>query len=50
MKERTAHWIDPQLVAAVEFGEWSEGGRLRHPSFQGLRTDKDPRQVVREQR
>lgn len=50
VKERTAHWIDPQLVAAVEFGEWSEGGRLRHPSFQGLRTDKDPRQVVREQR
>lgn len=50
VKERSAHWVEPQLVAAVEFGEWSEGGRLRHPSFQGLRTDKDPATVVREQR
>lgn len=50
VKERTAHWVEPQLVAAVEFGEWSEGGRLRHPSFQGLRTDKVPAEVVREQR
>ncbi|HRW39853.1 MAG: non-homologous end-joining DNA ligase [Acidimicrobiales bacterium] len=49
VKERTAHWVEPQLVAAVEFGEWSEGGRLRHPSFQGLRVDKDPADVVREQ-
>ena len=49
VKERTAHWVEPRLVAAVEFGEWSEAGRLRHPSFGGLRTDKAPADVVREQ-
>lgn len=34
--------------ASVEFTEWTEDGKMRHPSFQGLRTDKDPRQVRRE--
>jgi bifunctional non-homologous end joining protein LigD len=45
---RGAHWARPALVAAVSFTEWTSEGRLRHPSFQGLRTDKDPRSVVRE--
>jgi bifunctional non-homologous end joining protein LigD len=48
VKERTAHWVAPQLVAQVSFVEWSDAGRLRHPSFGGLRTDKDPVSVVRE--
>ncbi len=43
-----AHWITPELVAEVTFTEWSDDGALRHPSFQGLRPDKDPRQVTRE--
>lgn len=43
-----AHWIRPELVAEVEFTEWTNDGTLRHPSFQGLREDKDPRDVVRE--
>ncbi|MGH2737968.1 MAG: non-homologous end-joining DNA ligase, partial [Actinomycetota bacterium] len=30
------------------FAEWTRDGRLRHPRFQGLRRDKDPREVVRE--
>lgn len=47
--ERGAHWAKPQLVANVEFTEWTADGRLRHPSFEGLRDDKDPREVVREQ-
>ncbi|HYC44646.1 MAG TPA: DNA ligase D [Burkholderiales bacterium] len=43
-----AHWIRPELVAEVEFTEWTNDGTLRHPSFQGLREDKNPRDVVRE--
>ena len=43
-----AHWVKPELVAEVAFGEWTADGRLRHPSFQGLRADKNPKDVVRE--
>ena len=50
VRERTAHWAAPQLVAAVSFSEWTREGRLRHPRFDGLRADKDPILVVREQR
>ena len=46
--KRDAHWIRPQLVAQIGFTEWTRDGQLRHPRFQGLRTDKDPRDVVRE--
>ena len=46
--ERNAHWLEPKLVANINFTEWTSDGRLRHPSFQGLRSDKDARQVVRE--
>ncbi len=42
------HWLRPALVGEVQFTEWTEEGILRHPSFQGLREDKDPREVVRE--
>ena len=38
----------PTLVAEVAFTEWTEGGKIRHPSFQGLREDKPARSVVRE--
>ncbi|HYG68637.1 MAG TPA: non-homologous end-joining DNA ligase, partial [Anaeromyxobacteraceae bacterium] len=43
-----AHWVRPELVAEVEFTEWTEGGSIRHPSFQGLREDKRAKDVVRE--
>jgi bifunctional non-homologous end joining protein LigD len=43
-----AHWMKPTMVVEVAFVEWTEGGHIRHPSFQGLREDKDARQVVRE--
>ena len=43
-----AHWTRPELVAEVEFSAWTEDGILRHPSFKGLREDKNPRDVVRE--
>jgi bifunctional non-homologous end joining protein LigD len=42
------HWVKPLHVGEVAFSEWTADGRLRHPSFQGLRRDKSPREVVRE--
>jgi bifunctional non-homologous end joining protein LigD len=42
------HWVEPKLVGEVAFAEWTNDGRLRHPSFQGLRGDKLARDVVRE--
>jgi DNA ligase D-like protein (predicted ligase) len=48
VKERTAHWARPELVGEVAFTEWTADGRLRHPSFQGLRPDKAAAEVRRE--
>ena len=45
-----AHWVEPSYVCEVQFAEWTDEGRLRHPSFQGLRLDKAPVEVVRERR
>ncbi|MCU1450896.1 MAG: hypothetical protein JWP02_3066, partial [Acidimicrobiales bacterium] len=42
-------FVEPRLVGEVEFSEWTRDGTLRQPSFKGLREDKDPRQVVREE-
>ena len=42
------HWVRPRLVAQVAFTEWTHDGKLRHPRFLGIRTDKDPREVVPE--
>lgn len=39
-ERRDATWVSPKLVAEIEFTEWTDDGRLRHPSFQGLRQDK----------
>ncbi len=44
------HWVRPRLVAEVAFTEWTSAGQLRHPRYLGLRTDKDPDDVVREAR
>jgi len=48
IREARAHWVRPQLVAQVGFTEWTRDDKLRHPRYTGLRTDKDPREVVRE--
>jgi DNA ligase D-like protein (predicted ligase) len=48
VRERGAHWTRPELVAQVAFTEWTRDGMLRHPRYLGLRTDKDPAEVVRE--
>lgn len=45
---RGATWLRPELVAEVAYGEWTGDHRLRHPSYLGLRIDKDPDQVTRE--
>lgn len=45
---RQARFVEPVLVADVEFTEWTQNGTLRHPSYKGLRADKSPHEVVRE--
>jgi bifunctional non-homologous end joining protein LigD len=40
------HWVRPELVAEVEIAGWTADAILRHASFQGLREDKSPREVV----
>jgi bifunctional non-homologous end joining protein LigD len=41
-------WVRPQLLAQIEFLEWTESDHLRHAKFAGLRDDKDARTVVKE--
>jgi bifunctional non-homologous end joining protein LigD len=43
------HYLQPKLVCEVEFTEFTRDGTLRHPSYKGLRDDKDARDVVREE-
>ena len=45
---RDAHFVQPELVAEVRFTEWTEGGRIRHPAYLGLRDDKAAAEVRRE--
>jgi DNA ligase D-like protein (predicted ligase) len=45
---RSAHWVQPELVAEIGFAEWTRDGKLRQPRYQGLRDDKPAREVVRE--
>ena len=42
-------WVEPKLVCQVEFVEWTHDGHLRAPSYQGLREDKQPEEVHREE-
>ncbi len=45
---REAVFCEPRLVVEVEFASWTEAGSLRAPVYKGLREDKDPQKVVRE--
>ena len=46
---RDAHWVEPRLVGEVRYAEWTGDHRLRHPSWRGLRDDKPPAEVRREE-
>ena len=46
---RNAHWVRPELVAEVAYGEWTRTGRIRHSVFHGLRSDRKPAAITREQ-
>ncbi|HET9316934.1 MAG TPA: DNA ligase D, partial [Vicinamibacteria bacterium] len=46
---RGARWVEPDLVAQVEYTEWTNEGRMRQPVFLGLREDREARHVVREE-
>ncbi|HEY7596705.1 MAG TPA: non-homologous end-joining DNA ligase [Actinophytocola sp.] len=48
--EPAVQWVRPELVVRVGFAEWTRAGRLRHPRFAGVRTDKTATEVVRETR
>lgn len=48
--KRQAVFVEPMLVAEVEYRRWPAGAQVQQASFKGLRTDKDPRRVVREDR
>jgi bifunctional non-homologous end joining protein LigD len=45
---KDAHWVEPSLVGEVAFSGWTGDGRLRHPTWRGLRPDKSPTEVIRE--
>ena len=38
-------FVKPELVGEVRYGEWTSDGRLRHPSWRGMRSDKTPAEV-----
>src|SRR5690606_24062631 len=46
LKGRITHWMKPELVCEVKFMAWTKAGSMRHPSYQGLRIDKNPEDVV----
>ncbi|HVA74123.1 MAG TPA: non-homologous end-joining DNA ligase [Acidimicrobiales bacterium] len=48
VRVKGSHWVRPELVAAVSFTEWTRDGKLRHPRYEGLRTDKAALDVRRE--
>jgi bifunctional non-homologous end joining protein LigD len=48
LPRKNVHWVEPKLVAQVAFSEWTVNNKLRHPTFLGLREDKDPREVIKE--
>jgi DNA ligase D-like protein (predicted ligase) len=48
-KMKKCVWVRPEVVAQIEFLEWTDGDRLRHSKFVGLRDDKDPRKIAKEQ-
>ncbi len=48
IREGGMHWLRPELVAEVSFTQWTADGRIRHPVFHGLRSDKPAAAITRE--
>lgn len=48
MESAGAHFVRPVLVGEVQYAEWTHDDHLRHPSWRGLRADKEPGEVIRE--
>lgn len=46
--KETIHWVKPKVIVEVQFSEWTSSGQMRHPTLKGVRTDKNPKSVVRE--
>ncbi len=46
--DETTHWAEPRYVGEIGCTEWTDDHRLRHPRFIGLREDKEPRDVRKE--
>ena len=44
----TVTWLKPELVCEVSYAEMTDDGVMRHPSFEGMREDKNPKEVMRE--
>ena len=47
-KMKKCVWVRPEIVAQIEFLEWTDADRLRHSRFAGLREDKDTKDVAKE--
>ncbi|MBC8984834.1 DNA ligase D [Pedobacter sp. N36a] len=45
----TATWLKPELICEVSFAEMTAAGLMRHPSFEGMRSDKDPKEIFLEE-
>jgi len=46
--EKGVQWVEPRLVVQADFHAWPADGLIRHSTFQGVREDRDPTQIVRE--
>ncbi len=49
LRDRMITWVEPRVVVEVEFAEWTASGVLRQPVFIGIREDRDPLGVHREE-
>jgi bifunctional non-homologous end joining protein LigD len=48
--QKDVRWVEPRLVVQVDYHAWANDGLIRHATYRGLREDKDPREIRRENR